>query len=77
MKIETKKNIGDVIFFLKDGKIISSLIENVNSRTNKENSTEVSYMVKVDNPKSFGNYDFKTVNESEAFDSREQLIESL
>jgi hypothetical protein len=90
MKIETKKNIGDIIFFLKDMKIISAPIEDVNvawkgtklaslekGKIIQDFTVTISYMVRIENKDSYAGYDFKTVSESEAFDSREQLIESL
>jgi hypothetical protein len=86
MKIETKFNIGEEIFFLNDGKIVSHIIEDVNTRSKnigKEYDaedtiiTEVSYMVKIENKNSISDYNYKSVEDKHAFPSREELIKSL
>jgi hypothetical protein len=86
MKIETKFNIGEEIFFLNDGKIVSHTIEDINTRSKnigKEDDaedtivTEVSYMVKIGNKNSVLDYNYKSVAEKDAFVTREELIQSL
>lgn len=80
MKIETKKNIGDVVFFLhkENNKIQSAPISKIYTESENSDSgidTEVKYWVKV--LKSGTDWEYKTLKENEVFDSREQLIESL
>jgi hypothetical protein len=80
MTIQTKKDIGDIIFFLHKHKIISSNITDIRTESKAEEKfieTKIQYFVKVENEKSSIGYDYKILDENEVFDSKEQLIESL
>lgn len=96
MKITTRKSPGDIIFFLRDNKIISAHVNSVNTESKLNDTintkiddnatpavaaslidTKISYTVRIENKLAILGYDFHIVEEKNAFDSREQLIESL
>jgi hypothetical protein len=83
MKIETRFNIGDEVFFLNDGKIISNLVNSFSTSTDLlktdkpvDNKTRITYFFQMEKNSVMG-YEYKSVEEKDAFTSREELIKSL
>jgi hypothetical protein len=72
MKIETKLNFGDKVFFLFENKVISSKVQRIKIEVAGD-SVEVVYVCNNEDDKQVG---IKVV-EKFAFKTKQQLIESL
>ena len=74
--METLFNAGDKVFVLHNGKAVYVEIYNVDTKQTKENF-EIKYWFKFDNASALYGYDFISKQESELFETKEQLIKSL
>jgi hypothetical protein len=76
MKVETLFNAGDRVFILHNNKIANVPIYSIDIKQSKD-LIEVKYWFKFDNASAFFGYDLISKQESELFETKEQLIKSL
>lgn len=72
MKIETKLNIGDAIFFILEKKVINSTIQGMKIQVS-EKETEIIYLCNSEKDKQVN----IKVDEKDSYKSKEDLIKSL
>lgn len=76
MKVETLFNAGDRVFILHNNKIANVPIYSIDIKQSKD-LIEVKYWFKFDNASAVYGYDLISKQESELFETKEQLIKSL
>jgi hypothetical protein len=76
MKVETLFNAGDRVFMLHNNKIANVAIYSIDIRQSKD-LIEIKYWFKFDNIAAVYDYDLISKQESELFETKEQLIKSL
>jgi hypothetical protein len=76
MKIEIKYSEGDLLFFLRKGKIIEQSVDSIRVEVEKS-KIKIVYWFRVSDISSSGGWIFETKEENEVFESRESLINSL
>lgn len=86
MKVETLFNAGDKVFILHNNKIANVPIYSIDIKQSKDlfvqiictnKNIEVKYWFKIDNASALYGYDLISKQESELFETKEQLIKSL
>jgi len=73
MKIETKFNPDQKVFFLKDSKLFEKEIHSINTES-KPNNTSVIYWFNLSTDEKT---DFKSVSESMIFESKQEFLDQL
>lgn len=76
MKVETLFNAGDSVFILHNNKIANVPIYEIDITQSKD-LIKVKYWFKFDNASAVFGYDLISKEESELFETKEQLIKSL
>lgn len=69
MKINTKFDVGDRVFFMNDNKVCETNIERI-TITTKEDNIEIKYLVKV-------SYGYESLLESKVFTTKQELLNTL
>jgi hypothetical protein len=77
MTIETKKNIGDNIWFLHNNKALVKSINQINIEIKPDSSIEEKYFVNINEDIKNSLYECKIIYPSSIFETREDLINSL
>ncbi len=70
MTIEVTHNLGDIVYFLKNDKIVSGNIYKIEATISEEGQTGFLFIKTED-------YDSAVIRPHEAFNSRQQLIDQL
>lgn len=70
MKIETKFNIGDTVYFIYKNKIVSEKVYKLYVEKEGENDLSIKYGFYID-------HDYAMVDEGNCFVNKEELINSL
>lgn len=73
MKIETKFNIGDTIFFLHENRVLESIIRSIKIDVKEPDDFNIIYVCNKDEDSVVG----IKVNEGIVFGSKKQLLSSL
>jgi uncharacterized membrane-anchored protein YitT (DUF2179 family) len=76
MKVETLFNAGDRVFILHNNKIANVTIYSIDIKQSKD-LIDVKCWFKFNNPSAIFGYDLISKQESEFFETKEQLIKSL
>lgn len=70
MKIETKFNIGDTVYFIYNNKIVSEKVYKLYVEKERGSSLSIKYGFEFQ-------YDYAIINEGNCFVTKEELIKSL
>ena len=76
MKIETKYNVGDNLYFLENNEVVIKEIVDIETWSNT-NITNIKYGYHLYPPSVMGSNPLKHVNEKNAFFTKEELINSF
>jgi len=77
MKIETKYNVGDKLYFLKNNEVIIRQIEEISLVVNKNKTTKITCGYRQYPNDIMGSNPIKYVNEIDAFFTKDELLKSL
>jgi len=75
MKLQTRFNVDDTIFFLQNSKVKSEKVHSIQIELKEE--IKITYRVIINDCEGIPNYNFATINEDECFASKVELIDSL
>ena len=78
MRIETKYNINQDVWFIEKGKVVEDTILKIEYNINNKSEEEIKYQFKdSDVLNSFYGTKYRIFNESQVFATKEELINSL